>query len=97
MINATKITDWMLIQSLTSTVCPACGGAKVSRQTLCRRDYFRLPHAMRKATYDRLGEGYKEAVIGALNFLGATEFHEPDDLPRPGRASLFSPHPTTGN
>ena len=72
------LDDRTLVTSLRSTVCPACGGAKKGRQTLCLADYRRLPGAMRTALYARLCSGYREAVIEAMNFLGAAEFRMPE-------------------
>jgi hypothetical protein len=68
-----QLTSAKLVKSLQSVTCPACGGAKVRRQTLCRRDYFRLPQSMRKALYNLLGKGYREAVAEALAFLDVTQ------------------------
>jgi len=56
------------IADLRSTTC-ACGARKTSRQTFCRRDYFRLPVGMREALYARIGEGYEAHYAAALKFL----------------------------
>jgi hypothetical protein len=66
-----------LLASLSSTVCPACGQLKGSRMTLCRQHYYALPNPMRKALYNRVGEGYEEALAAALDYLGADQFHLP--------------------
>lgn len=66
-----------LVISLRSDVCPACGGAKMPGQTLCRKEYSRLPKPGRMRLYQRLGHGYEDAVQWALEQLGATEFQLP--------------------
>jgi hypothetical protein len=45
----------------------ACGDPKLPDKSLCRRDYFRLPKAMRNALYQR--DGYVDAFRAALKFL----------------------------
>lgn len=57
------------LDSLKSTTCPACGGKKTPMQTLCRREYFKLPRPMRQALYARIGDGYAESLLEALNYL----------------------------
>lgn len=57
------------LRDLVSTTC-ACGSRKASRQTFCRRDYFRLPSGLRLSLYDLIGEGYEEAYARALEALG---------------------------
>jgi hypothetical protein len=64
-----------LIWSLRRTVCPACGGAKQPAQTLCSKDYYRLPKEARDALYNRLGHGYREAVAAAMDLLKVEKFH----------------------
>lgn len=79
MIDATKITDELLIKSLASTTCPCCGGKKQYRQTFCGFDYHRLPRAMANALYQLISTGkYKPAVIEAMTFLNAEKFHLPE-------------------
>lgn len=65
------------VASLRSTTCPACGQAKKRAQTLCRRDYFKLPIPMRKALYARVGSGYEQALAESLNYLGTEFFSDP--------------------
>jgi hypothetical protein len=76
LIKREQLNTRMLVTSLRGTVCPACGGPKNPNQTMCRREYFRLPQTMRKAIYNRIGDGYEDALVEALNYLGVTEFHE---------------------
>lgn len=71
---ADQLTDRALVTSLRSTKCPACGRTKKVGQTLCLADYRALPIALRRALYARLGEGYREAVIEAFQFLEVTTF-----------------------
>ena len=58
-----------LIRSLTSELCPACGGKKKARQTLCLKDYRALPKELRNRLWYEVGDGYEEAVQDALTFL----------------------------
>lgn len=67
-------TDRALCVSLASTTCPACGGPKQRKHTFCSRDYYALPKPKRNALYNPLGAGYAEAVVAAMEALGATEF-----------------------
>lgn len=66
------MTDRQLIDSLCSNLCPACGRGKNARMTLCGGCYHGLPRELQKALYNRLGEGYSEAVDQALRMLGVT-------------------------
>lgn len=68
------------VESLRSTICPHCGKLKKVGQTLCYRAYIKLPQAMKGALYDRLGEGYEQAVAEALNYLGVKTFIKPGYL-----------------
>jgi hypothetical protein len=71
--------DQSLVESLRSTVCPACGGKKNRAQTFCGNDYYSIPPAARKALYNRLGKGYREAVAVAMDLLGASQFYLPPE------------------
>lgn len=71
---ADQLTDRALVTSLRRTKCPACGRTKKVGQTLCLADYRALPIALRRALYARLGEGYREAVIEAFQFLEVDAF-----------------------
>ena len=64
-----EIDNKGLIDSLRSTVCPACGGPKHAKMSLCGRQYRQLPPAMRNALYRRIGNGYREAFIEAMSFF----------------------------
>ena len=68
-----ELTDLVLVSSLRSTCCPACGASKGRAKTLCVRDYRRLPQLMRQSLYARVGHGYREAVIEAMQFLNVAE------------------------
>lgn len=78
-----EATDRDLVESLRSTVCPACGRTKKTRQTLCLSDYRRLPHGQRVALYDLLGDGYREAIGAAFVTLKVSEFRTPE--PKEGK------------
>jgi hypothetical protein len=58
-----------VIASLFSAVCPHCGEKKRHKESLCNRDYRRLPEAMRRALYQGIGQGYVEAFDAALAWL----------------------------
>lgn len=57
-----------LLKELLGTVC-RCGKPKQERNTFCYSDYMKLPPAMRKALYSRMGSGYEEAYAAAVRFL----------------------------
>lgn len=70
-----------LVKSLLSDVCPACGGPKKPRHSMCGRDYRRLPSNLKAALYDRLGDGYEEAMDEAFGHLGVIAPHLPKGAP----------------
>lgn len=76
------LTEEELIASLQSEICPACGRSKMFGQTLCRKQYNLLPREMQRALYQRLGEGYAEAVDAALSHLGVQRVHLPRERRR---------------
>ena len=82
MITLDDVDDLQLVRSLRMTVCPVCGKVKRPAQTFCYRDYRNLPREMQLALYNRLGEGYAEAVVKALNFLEVEEPAWPDEQRR---------------
>lgn len=63
-----------LARSLQSDLCPMCGKWKRPAQTMCPADYRKLPGQLKKDLYNRIGEGYEEAVDAAMKSLGVTEF-----------------------
>jgi hypothetical protein len=73
-IDVQDVTPMQLVESLRRTVCPMCGDVKKAFQTLCVGDYRELPHGRKMALYDRLGEGYEEAVAAAFKARGVTNF-----------------------
>lgn len=72
-----SLTDRHLIDSLRGGRCPACAGPKLRSHTLCIGDYKRLPPHMKRALYNRLGDGYREAVWEAFAFLKQEKFFLP--------------------
>lgn len=58
-----------LVQSLRMCVCPACNAAKKPAQTFCGHCYRKLPRDMRQSLYQRVGQGYEDAVRAAANHL----------------------------
>lgn len=66
-----------LTEELRGAVC-RCGAAKKTRQSLCKVCYYRLPHAMRKALYQPVGSGYRQAYEDAAGYLdGLAAAHPP--------------------
>lgn len=66
-----------LVQSLRSNTCPACGATKQASNSFCRSCYFELDAGSRRALYRKVGEGYEQAMAGALNELGVLKPHWP--------------------
>jgi hypothetical protein len=58
-----------ILESLGSTTCGACGGPKQPRMSHCSTCYYALPQYMRKALYQRFGEGYEQAYEESLVYL----------------------------
>lgn len=57
-----------LVAELRGLKC-RCGAVKVPRQTFCRRCYYALPPALRKALYNGISEGYAAAYAAAATHL----------------------------
>lgn len=72
------LTTQICIDSLRSTVCPACDNSKRARQTLCPSCYRRLNPQQKRALYNPVGAGYEEAVFDALAALGVQEPRLPE-------------------
>ena len=62
-----------LIESLNSTLCPACGGEKIHKQSFCFSCYRRLPKAKKNALFQFVGDGYEEAFDAALDHLHVSD------------------------
>lgn len=65
-------TTGELIRELGGGVC-RCGKQKRRRQTFCRACYYSLPHTMRRALYNLVGEGYEQAYQAAAERLGPSK------------------------
>lgn len=76
-INRDDLTAKLVIASLASKICPACGGAKGAGKTLCFRDFCALPGSIKQGLYRRVGAGYEGWLWHAFNFLNADKFHKP--------------------
>lgn len=76
-----EITDKVLVWSLRSNLCPACKGLKRAHNTLCPPCYRSLPYGLRNALYDRLGQGYREAIQAALAHLKKSVFYATEARP----------------
>lgn len=83
------MTRQELLDSLSSSVCPACNGAKTPRMTFCRKDYYALPKEMRQALYHRFGAGYEEAFQAAADFL---QTRQSAANPEPNPPPQATPH-----
>ena len=57
-----------LIAELQDTKC-RCGNQKARGNTFCSGCYYQLPPEMRRALYQRIGEGYEEAYENAAAVL----------------------------
>lgn len=62
------MSDRDLIAELIGTQC-RCGATKESRQTFCKRCYFRLRKDLQRRLYRRMGHGYEEAYRDAVAFI----------------------------
>jgi predicted RNA-binding Zn-ribbon protein involved in translation (DUF1610 family) len=79
-ISRDHLTVSLVINSLRSRTCPACGEQKTIRQTLCRQCYFKLNSSMRYALYATVANGYEEALLEALTYLSCEHFFEEKPL-----------------
>ena len=61
-----------LIRQLAAVECQ-CSAPTDPRRTFCRKCYYSLPPALRSALYQRLGQGYEQAVDEAEAFLRLRE------------------------
>ena len=66
-----------LRESLAGNVCPACSRFKQARRTVCFACWGRLPHAMGRSLYQRIGHGYEQAFASAMTALGVATPHLP--------------------
>lgn len=81
-MELSELNNRVLITSLNSQVCPACGLRKSGAVTLCPSDYRSLPTDMQRALYRGVGHGYLEAVLRALTFLDVIDFKMPEEEKR---------------
>ena len=56
------------LQQLRSEEC-ACGKWTKVKMSFCARCYFSLPRDMQRDLYQRMGNGYEEAVDAAVSYL----------------------------
>jgi hypothetical protein len=61
-----------LLEELMATKC-RCRAAKLRNQTFCRLCYLRLPRALQRDLYKRLGDGYEEAYHAAVDHLASKD------------------------
>lgn len=79
MSKATMNLDWrILVASLRSALCPACGGDKAPRNSFCWPCYRQLSRPLKSALYSRIGEGYEEAFRAALRTLNVDDPQFPE-------------------
>lgn len=81
------VTHIKALRSLISDKCPACGGIKRKRQSLCYVDYKKLKHPTQLALYRPLGRGYEQALIEALKELGVPVPYWPPEPVKSGDAA----------
>ncbi|MGH9767211.1 MAG: hypothetical protein ACREAB_07230 [Blastocatellia bacterium] len=60
--------NFLALRELQTRTC-YCGAEKREGQTFCRAEYFKLTPALRRALYNRIGQGYKEACQDAREYL----------------------------
>lgn len=60
------------VEELFSAVCKGCGGKKKPERSFCFKCFKSLPGDLQRALYQRVGEGYEEAVTRAHGLLGTT-------------------------
>ena len=58
------------LKMLVSTTC-RCGISKKKMQVFCNTCYFKLPEKMRRNLYKKVGDGFKEAVNDAVEYMEA--------------------------
>jgi hypothetical protein len=58
-----------ILEDFLGEVCGHCGGTKRSKMSHCGKCYWRLPKPMRKALYNRFGEGYEQAFAESNKWL----------------------------
>jgi hypothetical protein len=58
-----------ILDSFNSNQC-MCGKVKKPKMSHCKSCYYKLPHEMRINLYKRFYEGYQEAFIESLKYLG---------------------------
>lgn len=58
-----------VLDILRGAECQACGNYKRSGMSHCGDCYGRLPEAMKKSLWQRVGEGYEEAYRRSLAWL----------------------------
>jgi len=64
-----------LLLSLSSTLCPACGGFKEPGRSFCRPDYYSLTRPIRQSLYCNMGHGYEYAMEDAFAELNVNGPH----------------------
>jgi hypothetical protein len=62
------MTPEEMLEELRGLRC-RCGLVKVPRQTFCRKCFYALPPAFRRALYLKFGHGYEDAYTAACSAL----------------------------
>lgn len=90
-VDAPTIDKQLLVWSLASDLCPACGKHKMPRKSVCGACWYRLPRHTKRRLYLRIGQGYEYAFAMAMKSLGV----EKPTMPRlPMRIpQMGDPHP----
>lgn len=77
MITLEQFPTSQMLTSLASGVCPSCGERKNARQTFCLRCYKQLSISTQRSLYRRVGHGYEQAVLKAMDYLFCNQVHLP--------------------
>lgn len=80
MIKREDLTRELVVTSLYSRTCPACGERKGAEKSLCWGCWCKLPRAFQGPLYQRVGQGYEPALHEALLYLKAEKFHTEESL-----------------
>lgn len=60
----------LIIESVIGDCCPACGYAKARNGAFCFICYAELDERQKVSLRTRMGEGYQEAFVAALESMG---------------------------
>lgn len=67
--DPSRMSASQMIRSLSSGDCPACGGRKREKMSLCNGCYHKLDKDVQRRLYSRIGCGYEAAFREAIKAL----------------------------